>query len=116
MVEFAIVVPILLMIMLAIFQFGIVFHNYITITDASRAGARQASVGRGTANPSGMTEARVRNSAANLDQGKLGVSVASSWAQGSDVTVSVSYPYSVSILGMVVKTGTLSTTTTERVE
>ena len=116
MVEFAIIVPILLLIVLSIFQFGIVFHNYITITDASRAGARQASVGRGTANPSGMAITRVRGSAANLDQGKLGVSVASSWAQGSDVTVTVTYPYAVNILGMVVTSGTLSTQTTERVE
>lgn len=116
MVEFAIIVPILLMIVLAIFQFGIVFHNYITITDASRAGARQASVGRGMANPTGVAVARVRGSAANLDQSKLGVSIQSSWAQGSDVTVTVSYPYSVSILGMVVKSGTLATQTTERVE
>jgi hypothetical protein len=32
------------------------------------------------------------------------------------VTVTASYPYSISILGMVVKSGNLTSTTTERVE
>lgn len=116
MVEFAIIVPILLMVLLAIFQFGVVFHNYLTIVDASRAGARQAAVGRGTADPNGTAVARTRRSAVNLDQGKLGVTVQSSWAQGADVTVEVSYPYAVNILGLVVASGSLSTKTTERVE
>ena len=116
MVEFAIIVPILLLVLLAILQFGIVFHNYITVTDAARAGARQAAVGRGMADPVGASTTRVRSSAVNLDQSKLGVSVTGTWAQGSDVTVTVTYPYSVSILGLVVKSGTLSTKTVERVE
>lgn len=59
MVEFAIIIPILLLVLLSILQFGIVFHNYVTLTDASRAGARQAAIGRGTANPSGTAVARV---------------------------------------------------------
>jgi hypothetical protein len=32
------------------------------------------------------------------------------------VTVTATYPYSISLLGMVVKAGSLSSTTTERVE
>ena len=116
MVEFAIIVPILLLVLLAILQFGIVFHNYITVTDAARAGARQAAVGRGMADPVGAATTRVRNSAVNLNQSKLGVNVTGTWTQGSDVTVTVTYPYSVSILGLVVKSGTLSTKTVERVE
>src|SRR5205823_14830115 len=40
----------------------------------------------------------------------------SSWDPGSDVTVTASYPYSISLLGLVVKSGRLSSTTTERVE
>jgi Flp pilus assembly protein TadG len=118
MVEFALVLPILLMLLLGVIQFGIAFNNYLAVTDAVRAGARQGAVARylppGDRCPS--VEARVRESADNLDQAKLGVTCASSFAAGEDVTVSASYPYSISILGMVVKSGDLTATTTERVE
>ena len=46
MVEFALVLPILMALLLGIIQFGIVFNNYITLTDAARAGARKAAVSR----------------------------------------------------------------------
>jgi Flp pilus assembly protein TadG len=44
MVEFTLIVPILLVLMLGIAQFGITFNNYVTLTDAVRAGARKAAV------------------------------------------------------------------------
>ena len=40
MVEFAIVLPIFLLLLLGIAQGGIAFNNYIQLTDATRAGAR----------------------------------------------------------------------------
>ena len=40
MVEFAIVLPIFLMLLLGIAQGGIAFNNYVQLTDATRAGAR----------------------------------------------------------------------------
>jgi Flp pilus assembly protein TadG len=115
-VEFTIILPILLLLILGILQFGVVFNNFITLTDASRAGARQASVGRSVADPTGAAVSRVRSSAANLDQAQLGVSVTSVWTQGADVTVRATYPYSISLLGLVVQSGTLVAETTERVE
>jgi Flp pilus assembly protein TadG len=116
MVEFVIVLPILLLLLLAILQFGVVFNNYITLTDAARAGARQAAVGRSVADPTGAAVSRTRASASDLDQSQLSVTVASTWTQGADVTVTASYPYSISLLGMVVTSGTLTAKTTERVE
>ena len=44
MTEFALVLPILLFLLLAIVQFGVVFNNYVTLTDAVRAGARKGAV------------------------------------------------------------------------
>jgi hypothetical protein len=44
------------------------------------------------------------------------VSVSSTWEQGEDVSVTATYPYSISLLGFVVKSGDLTSTTTERVE
>jgi Flp pilus assembly protein TadG len=114
--EFALVLPILLIILFAIVQLGIVFNHYVTITDAARAGARKAVVSRQASNPSSVTVTAVRASATNLTQSKLGVTVSSSWQQGQDVTVTASYPYQISILGLVVQSGTLSSSTTERLE
>ena len=116
MVEFAIILPLLLLLLLGILQLGVVFNNYVTLTDAVRAGARQGAVGRSVADPVGSAVSRVRTSAAGLDQAKLSVSVTSPWTQGSNVTVTASYPYNISLLGLVVKSGSLTSVTTERVE
>ena len=38
--------PVLVVMLFGIIQFGIVFNNYVTLTDAVRAGAREAAVAR----------------------------------------------------------------------
>jgi Flp pilus assembly protein TadG len=114
--EFALVLPLIAVLLFGVIQFGIVFHQYVTLTDAVRAGARQGAVGRHLADPVGSVEDRVRGSAADLDQSQLSVSVTSTWEQGEDVSVSATYPYDISLLGFVVKSGNLTSTTTERVE
>ena len=86
--EFAMVLPLLALLLFAVIQFGIVFHQYVTLTDAVRAGGRQGAVSRDVSNPQGSVINRVRTSAADLDQAKLGVTVSSTWVQGSDVPVS----------------------------
>jgi Flp pilus assembly protein TadG len=114
--EFALALPVLALLLFAVIQFGIVFNNYVTLTDATRAGARKAAVGRQLSEPQGATIAAVRASAQDLKQGKLNVTVSSTWQPTADVAVTATYPYSIKLLGIVVKTGNLSSTTTERVE
>jgi Flp pilus assembly protein TadG len=114
--EFALALPILALLLFAVIQFGIVFNNYVTLTDATRAGARKAAVGRQLSNPQGAAITAVRNSAQDLKQSNLNVTVTSTWQPGADVSVTADYPYSISLLGMVVKSGRLSSKTTERVE
>jgi len=116
MVEFALVVPILLVVVFGVIQFGIVYKDYVTLTDATRVGARKGAVSRQEANPAGATVTAVRKSASGLDQSQLAVSVGSSWQHGADVTVTASYPYEIDLLGLVVAAGQLESTTTERVE
>ena len=116
MTEFALVLPVLCLLLFAVIQFGIAFNNYLTLTDATRAGARKAAVARRLADPVGSAIDSVRASAQDLKQSDLSVSVTSSWQLGSDVTVTASYPYSISLLGLVVKSGRLSSSTTERLE
>ncbi len=43
-VEFAIILPILVILIFGIFEFAIAFNNYITITHAAREGVRRAAV------------------------------------------------------------------------
>jgi Flp pilus assembly protein TadG len=118
MVEFAIIVPILLTVLLGIMQLGVVYNNWVTLTDAARAGARKGAVCRSGCTPSASTAVTnaVKASAADLNQSNLGVTVTSTWAQGSDVKVEATYPWSVNIMGVVVASGTMKATTTERVE
>jgi Flp pilus assembly protein TadG len=116
MTEFALILPLLVLLLFGVIQFGIVFHNYVLIADATRAGARKAAVSRDLSDPVGAAQKAVRDSAGGLDQSTLAVSVNSNFEHGSDVTVSASYPYSISLFGFVVKSGRLSSTTTERVE
>ena len=115
-VEFAIVVPVLLLVVFAVVQLGIVFNNNVTLTDAVRSGARVATVSRLAADPASATVSQVQRAAVNLDSSKLAVTVSSGWLHGGDVTVTATYPYSVSVLGLVVKSGWLQSTTTARVE
>ena len=124
LVEFALVAPILLLILLAIVQCGIAFNHYLTLTDAVRAGTREAAVSRSLPNPAGVAEARVRAAASgSLDDNELDVTVTfkdlnggGQVVQGGDVTVKATYPFEIKILGITFGDGTLTSETTERVE
>lgn len=117
-VEFALVLPILCVLLFGIVQVGIAYKDYVTVTDAVRAGARKGAVSRnmGSGPASSATESLVRSSASDLDQSKLEVTVTSGWNPGDDLNVKASYPYDINLLGFVVASGKFSSTTTERVE
>ena len=102
MTEFAVVLPIVALVLFAIVQFGIAFNNYLTLTDAVRRGARTAAVSRQTGTGTSTTVAAVQQAAADLNQSKLGVTVSSTWLPGDDVSVTATYPYSISLFGVVV--------------
>ncbi|GAG87423.1 unnamed protein product [marine sediment metagenome] len=55
-VEFALILPILIMLVFGIFQFGIAYNNYITITHAAREGARRAAVDLDPDDPSPLKQ------------------------------------------------------------
>ena len=117
MVEFAMVIPLLLVVLFGIIQFGILYNHYITLTDATRVGARKGSVSRTAPNPSALAEAATRNSATGLDQSQLVVIVTpTAWAPGAELTVEATYPFDVNVLGFVVASGNLHSKTVERVE
>lgn len=120
MTEFALVLPVLALVLFGVIQFGILFNNYVTLTDGVRAGARKAAVSRQASDPKGEAIAAVKKSAGALDWTRTGASVSVSpntpWAHGSEVTVAATYPYEINLVGFVLATGLLKSETTERVE
>lgn len=123
-VEFALVAPFIVALLLAVIQFAVAFHDYVTLTDAARAGARRAIIARFSGGDFSDATQAVKDSAANLDQSKLNatgaidISDPSGMTAGSLVTVTVKYPYAITIplLGITVSSGTLTAVAKERLE
>ena len=86
-VEFALLLPILLLVLLALVQVGVLARDSLVLTQASRAGAREAAVQLST----DVVERAVRDAAPGLAADRLSVNVAWSGARGAPVTVSVAY-------------------------
>jgi Flp pilus assembly protein TadG len=129
MVEFAMVLPILMLLLLGIVQFGVVFSNYETLTDAGRVAARKAAIARIYGDNGASARQAAKDAAADLDLTDAEIDIQScpagtaypcttqDWSHpGSEVTVKLTYPYSLSILDFKVAGGTLTTVTKERLE
>jgi Flp pilus assembly protein TadG len=116
MVEFTLVLPALAFILFAIIQFGIVFHDYITLTDAVRAGSRKAVVSRLEPTREQIARNAVKAAAPRLNLTDAQIVVTSSWDPGGDITVTASHPVDITILGKTFFNGSLESTLTERVE
>ena len=91
LVEFALVVPIFLLVLFSIVDFGMAFHAWITVTNSAREGARVGAVRASSAD----IEQRVRDTATSLDQANLSVGITNAGGlPGESVVVDVSYDYS----------------------
>ncbi len=119
-VEFALVAPMLIALLLGIVQAGIAFNHYLAVTDAARAAARQAIEARVAGVTASDVQQAAQNAAGGLDlTGRVTLSDPSdpTFSQaGSTLTVTVVYPYSINILGLPVASGNLQSTMTDRLE
>jgi Flp pilus assembly protein TadG len=122
MVEFAIVLPLLLLLVTGIIQFGLLFNKYITLTDAVRSGARSLALGRGLSNPCdpGVSQALQAASSIGLTSTQVTPSFPSSSdycgtgtytysatgntngneVQGDEATLTATQPFTLSVFGM----------------
>ena len=120
--ELALFLPVLLVIVYTVIQFGQVYLQYQEVSAATSEGARRASTMAGVAEP-GRTStivATVRGGTSvgtreAFDGNGLSVSVASTWTPGTPVTVTSKYPASVTVLGVTLFSGDLTTKRTVRV-
>jgi Flp pilus assembly protein TadG len=118
MVEFALVLPLLMLLVTAIVQFGSAYNQYLQLTDAVRAGARVASVSSAAASGTPACTA-VQQAAPSLGLvcgTTITVTPSPDWKSGSSVTVSAHTSYPISVLGIGITSVSLSSSTTERIE
>jgi Flp pilus assembly protein TadG len=87
-VEFAIILPILIMLVFGIIQFGVAFNSYITLTHATREGVRLAAVGL-YEDPDFDFEQAVRDSAPSVEIETIEVENPEGVRIGSPVVVTV---------------------------
>jgi hypothetical protein len=86
-VEFALLLPILLLLLVALVEVGVIARDSLVLTQASRAGAREAAV-QGTME---AVDEAVRAAAVGLDPDRISVVATWSGARGAPVTVDVAY-------------------------
>ncbi len=120
-VELALVAPLLIVLLLGIAQGGIAFNHYLAVTDAARAGSREAILARISNLSVATIQQTATNAASDLNSSQIGVTVSDPTdptfqTSGSPVTVTVAYPYSINLLGWVVSSGSLKSSMTDRLE
>lgn len=131
-VEFALVGPVLLLLMFGIVTFGIAINNYIELTDAVRSGGRTFAISRSSSTPYTSTTSAITSSAPNLTAAKINTtmtvngtacasdsacSTALSTAAGGTLTVRATYPCNLTVMSVNYAPGcTLTATTTELIE
>jgi Flp pilus assembly protein TadG len=108
-IEFALVLPILLLLVFGIIEFGFALYNKEVITNASREGARYGII---MACPTRPTASQIQNvvttylskmplvgwNASKATTTVTGAGAACGTGSGSDLTVMVNYPYSFLVL------------------
>lgn len=93
LVETALILPVLLLLLTGIIDFGLLFNSYLVVSNASREGARHAVVGDSDA----QIRSVAANAAASLDPARLEIEITPGEAArdtGDSVTVTVRYGYS----------------------
>src|SRR5262245_15354739 len=86
-VEFALVLPLVLTVALALVQVGPVVRDRLLVESAARAGARTAA----TVDDQAAVLSSVQGAAPDLEAGSLQVSIARAGTRGEPVTVTVGY-------------------------
>ncbi len=109
-VELALVLPVVVLVLLAVVQVGLVARSQILVVDAARAGARAAAVRAGSASAAARRTPGLESSRVQVDESSAG--------PGGDVEVRVRYRVrtDVPLVGALVGEPTLEATVTMAVE
>lgn len=88
LVETALVIPILIILLFGITDFGRVFHTYLTLDHAGREGARAASIGKSDSE----VRSKIASGTSSL-KGSVNIEFSSSGNSGDDATITLTYPF-----------------------
>ena len=94
LVEFALILPLLLLLIFGVIEFGRIFGAELTVNNSAREGARLGAIGA----TDSLIVTRVLNSSGMLDSAKVAVTITpveSSRVRGGEIQVNVSYPVTV---------------------
>lgn len=92
MVEFALILPVLLFIVIGIIEFGFMFSGYLALTNASREAVRYISLGGDNAS----AIQRAKDVSMNLDPNQMTILIDPSGGireRGDSVKVTIQYDY-----------------------
>lgn len=121
LIEFALVLPVFLMLVTGVFVFGIAYSNWLVLTDATSLGGRTVAISRGnTLDPCATAATAIANAAPGLNSSLITYSsvisgvtytgsscsststttgAAGNLVQGGTVLLSVTYPCSLNVYG-----------------
>ncbi|MCW2956164.1 MAG: pilus assembly protein [Thermoleophilia bacterium] len=118
MVEFAMILPVLFLVLFGIFQFGLVFGKQLDLKSATRDGARRAAVSMDRPDPVRLTRQAIFDtlSLTKDDEITIDVSPPPPWNHGDRITVRTSTPHEFSVMGVVAWSGNLRAESEIRVE
>lgn len=135
--EFAMISPLLLLLVTGIFWFGIALNNDLVLTNAVTSGAQAVAVARGQSpqDPCAAAQLAVKDAAQGLTTGSLNFTLTingtqistykgtGSWScssatmtAGQYATLSVTYPVTVNLFATASQQFTMSASTTEVIE
>lgn len=121
LVETALILPILILILFGITDFGRIFHAYLTLEHAGGEAARAATIGEDDGHISDKIFLATRSLDANIES-KLIITItpegSTNRMSGSDVTIKLKYPidFLTPIIGQLIGKFDLENTTVMRVE
>ena len=111
-IEFAIISPIMITLMIGIFQFGVAMNHYLNLTNAAAQGALTLALSRGTTTPYTSTRAAITAAAPNLVPAQTTVTVkingvacttdatcSAALVAGLPALVKATYPCNLTVMG-----------------
>jgi Flp pilus assembly protein TadG len=111
-IEFAIISPVLLMIVTGIFQFGVAMNQYLSLTNAVAQGALTLALSRGTTTPYSSTTAAIASAAPSLTPAQTTITVKingtactsdatclPAMVAGQSALVKATYPCNLTVMG-----------------
>ncbi len=130
-VEFALCATVFFMIVFGLLKVAVIYGDYTALQHAARDGARKGSVTRGTADasPAAVSAAvttAVTSSNPLLSPASMGITVTGLdsniapdgvlWEAHDRISVTVTYPWKLDVLGLTVWQGTMTSTTQAIIE